>query len=74
MEYFIMIDIDSWFILIEGFKALKDREGKLLDKYKWAKEQVQKSKTKQKVTKLIVDIIHNNILCKISEYQDAKEL
>lgn len=65
METFIMIYINNWFVVMNNFKVPRDSRGKVLEKKKQNKEQIQQCKANKKV------II---ILLKIDENKDAREL
>lgn len=70
---FFQIDIKEWFAL-EGFEVLKDKQEKPLRKSKWTKEQVKKFKTYDKVTKILIDLLPNDILYKLGKYNDISKL
>ncbi|XP_074570469.1 TOM1-like protein 3 [Curcuma longa] len=40
MEYFLKMDFEQWFALIEGFEAPMDSQGKLLKEEDWTEEQI----------------------------------
>lgn len=74
MEHFIMMEINSLFILMEDFGVSKDSKGRLLKNKKWIEEKIQKSKENSKVTWMFINILPNDILCKIGEYRNTIEL
>lgn len=59
---------------MKEFKAPINTKGKPLPKNKWNKEQTRKSEAIENVTKLSLNILFNNILCKIDTYQYVKKL
>ncbi|XP_074592466.1 uncharacterized protein LOC141848329 [Curcuma longa] len=56
MEYFLKMDIEQWFALIEGFEAPMDSKGKLLKEEDWTEEQLQKSKINNKLQSDMVKV------------------
>lgn len=63
----LMGDFDSWFTLKEGFEAPIQED-------KWIEHQITKSEVNLKVTKLILDILSNNILYRLEKYKNANDL
>lgn len=71
MENLILMgDLDSWVTLKEGFEVSKNEQGMPLQQDKWTRNQVQKSK----VTKLLLNVLPNKILCKLGRYKNVYNL
>lgn len=75
MENLILMgDLDSWVTLKEGFEVSKNEQGMPLQQDKWTRNQVQKSKVNSKVTKLLLNVLPNKILCKLGRYKNVYDL
>lgn len=56
MEDYAQIDIKSLIVMIKGFKAIKDKEGRTTKKKKWIKEKLQGLKENSKLINILVYI------------------
>lgn len=59
---------------MEGFETPKGKRGKLLKRSEWIKEYVKQSEAHDKVINIFINLVPNNILCKLGEYKDVSDL
>lgn len=56
------MNIENWFLLKSGFDVLKDENGTPLPKDKWIESQIKRLEGNNRVIKLSIDILPNDII------------
>lgn len=73
MKTFTQINIKNWFTLKEKVPNSNRQEGNPFKRRKWSKEQFKSYEVNQRVIKLLVNVLLDEVLCHVGNYKDAKE-